>query len=59
MTAPTQTRLWYWNQAGAHSILCSPEDVAATRRRLLADGAVVWSTEVITTKKPLPEEEAA
>lgn len=58
MTLATQTRLWYWNQAGAHSLLCSPEDVEATRRRLISEGAVVWATEVLTIKKPPLTEEA-
>lgn len=43
-----QTRIWYWNQAGAQTMLCPVHEAPAIRERLIAEGAVVWHTEVYT-----------
>lgn len=39
-------RIWFWNSAGAQTFVCSARDAAEHRKRLLAEGAVVWHTEV-------------
>jgi hypothetical protein len=40
------TRLWFWNNAGAQTLLCPVREAADIKRRLIAEGAVVWHTEV-------------
>lgn len=40
------TRLWFWNSAGAQTLLCPVHEAADIKRRLIAEGAVVWHTEV-------------
>jgi hypothetical protein len=40
------TRLWFWNNAGAQTLLCPVHEANAIRQRLIAEGAVVWHTEV-------------
>ena len=40
------TRLWYWNPAGAQTLLCPVHEANAIRLRLISEGAVVWHTEV-------------
>ena len=40
------TRLWFWNSAGAQSLLCPVHEANTIRRRLISEGAVVWHTEV-------------
>lgn len=42
----SRIRIWYWNQAGANSFICSVEEAKAHRERLIAEGAVVWHTEL-------------
>lgn len=42
----SQTRIWFWNNAGAQSFVCSIHEAARHRARLLTEGAVVWHTEV-------------
>jgi hypothetical protein len=40
------TRLWFWNQAGAQTLLCPVHEATDIKQRLIAEGAVVWHTEV-------------
>jgi hypothetical protein len=40
------TRLWFWNNAGAQTLLCPVHEAAEIKERLLSSGAVVWHTEV-------------
>ena len=40
------TRLWFWNSAGAQTLLCPVHEANAMRQRLISEGAVVWHTEV-------------
>lgn len=40
------TRLWFWNSAGAQTLLCHVHEANAMRQRLISEGAVVWHTEV-------------
>lgn len=42
----SRIRIWYWNQAGADSFICSVTEAKAHRERLIAEGAVVWHTEI-------------
>lgn len=39
-------RLWFWNPAGAQSFICPVTEAKAHRERLIAEGAVVWHTEI-------------
>lgn len=39
-------RIWYWNKAGAYSFICPVAEAKAHRERLIAEGAVVWHTEI-------------
>lgn len=39
-------RVWFWNQAGAHSFICPAREVREHYRRLTSEGAVVWHTEI-------------
>ena len=43
---PGHVRLWYWNSAGASSILIPRDRAAAERQRLISWGFTVWHTEV-------------
>lgn len=46
-TAPTgRVRLWFWNLAGAQSLLVPRDQAPIERQRLLAEGAVVYHTEL-------------
>ena len=40
------TRIWFWNNAGAQTLLCPVHEANDIRQRLIAEGAVVWHTEV-------------
>lgn len=40
------TRLWFWNNAGSQTLLCPVREAPEIRQRLLAEGGVVWHTEV-------------
>ena len=40
------TRIWFWNLAGAQTLLCPVHEAADIKRRLIAEGSVVWHTEV-------------
>lgn len=40
------TRLWFWNSAGAQTLLCPVQEAPDIKRRLIAEGAIVWHTEV-------------
>ena len=40
------TRIWFWNNAGAQTLLCPVHEANDIRRRLIGEGAVVWHTEV-------------
>ncbi len=40
------TRIWFWNLAGAQTLLCPVHEAADIRQRLLSEGAIVWHTEV-------------
>ena len=40
------TRIWFWNHAGAQTLLCPAHEAQDIRQRLIAEGAVVWHTEV-------------
>ena len=40
------TRIWFWNLAGAQTLLCPAHEAADIRQRLLSEGAIVWHTEV-------------
>jgi hypothetical protein len=40
------TRIWFWNHAGAQTLLCPVHETQDIRQRLIAEGAVVWHTEV-------------
>ena len=40
------TRIWFWNNAGAQTLLCPAHEAADIRQRLLSEGAIVWHTEV-------------
>lgn len=40
------TRLWFWNNAGAQTLLCPVHEAPDIKRRLIAEGAIVWHTEV-------------
>ena len=42
------TRIWFWNNAGAQTLLCPVHESNDIRQRLIGEGAVVWHTEVIT-----------
>lgn len=42
----SRIRIWYWNQAGANSFICPVAEAKAHRERLIAEGAVVWHTEI-------------
>lgn len=44
--ADTHARIWFWNQAGAQTFICPARDAQEHMRRLIAEGAVVWRTEV-------------
>lgn len=44
-----QVRIWFWNNAGAQTLLCPTHEAADIRQRLLAEGAIVWHTEVHET----------
>ncbi len=46
LPASTFLRLWYWNKAGANSFICTVAEAKAHRERLIAEGAVVWHTEI-------------
>ena len=49
MTPPRRNghvRLWYWNSAGAYSVLVPRDRVAQERRNLISWGYTVWHTEV-------------
>lgn len=41
-----QTRIWYWNQAGAHTLVCSAHEARQVTKRLISENCVVWHTEV-------------
>lgn len=41
-----QTRIWFWNSAGAQTLVCPHHEAAEITRRLITEGAVVWHTEV-------------
>ena len=40
------TRIWFWNHGGAQTLLCPVHEASEIKRRLIAEGAVVWFTEV-------------
>lgn len=40
------TRIWFWNNAGAQTLLCPVHEAAEIKERLMSAGAVVWHTEV-------------
>ena len=40
------TRIWFWNHAGAQTLDCPTREAQDIRRRLLAEGAVVYHSEV-------------
>lgn len=40
------TRIWFWNHAGAQTLLCPAHEATDIRRRLISEGAVVYHTEV-------------
>lgn len=40
------TRIWFWNNAGAQTLLCPIHEANDIRQRLIGEGAVVWHTEV-------------
>lgn len=40
------TRIWFWNKAGAQTLLCPVREAPAIRERLVAEDAIVWHTEV-------------
>jgi hypothetical protein len=41
-----QTRIWFWNSAGAQTFVCPAHEARAHYKRLTAEGAVVWHTDV-------------
>jgi hypothetical protein len=41
-----QARIWFWNKAGAQSLLCPAREAQDIKQRLLAESAVVWHTEI-------------
>lgn len=41
-----QVRIWFWNRAGAFSFVCPAHEARHHQRRLIAEGAVVWHTDV-------------
>jgi len=40
------TRIWFWNNAGAQTLLCPVHEAHEIKQRLISEGAVVWHTEV-------------
>lgn len=42
-----QVRIWFWNNAGAFSFVCPAREARHQQRRLIAEGAVVWHSDVI------------
>lgn len=42
----TQVRIWFWNSAGAQTLLCPIHEAPQIKDRLIAEGAVVWHTYV-------------
>lgn len=43
---PGWVRLWFWNLAGAQSVAVPADRAVPTRQQLIAEGAVVWHSEV-------------
>jgi hypothetical protein len=41
------TRIWFWNRAGAQSLLCPVHEAQDIKNRLIAQDCVVWHTEVM------------
>jgi hypothetical protein len=40
------TRIWFWNRAGAQTLLCPVHEAQDIKNRLIAEDAIVWHTEV-------------